>query len=164
MDKLFIGSQSGMFVYSISNPDNPVQTGQFNHVRSCDPVIADNKYAYVTLRSGTACQGFTNELDVLSLNNFMNPALLKVYNLTNPHGLSKDGTTLFICDGQAGLKIYDAADVMNLKMLKQIEGIETYDVIALNGNALVVAKDGLYQYDYSSLSNIKLLSKITISK
>ncbi len=164
MDKLFIGSQSGMFVYSISNPDNPVQAGQFNHVRSCDPVIADTKYAYVTLRSGTACQGFTNELDVLSLNNFMNPALLKVYNLTNPHGLSKDGTTLFICDGQAGLKIYDAADVMNLKMLKQIEGIETYDVIALNGNALVVARDGLYQYDYSNLSNIKLLSKITISK
>ncbi|HYK57417.1 MAG TPA: hypothetical protein VEV15_13195, partial [Flavisolibacter sp.] len=164
MDKLFIGSQSGMFVYSISNPDNPVQTGQFNHVRSCDPVIADTKYAYVTLRSGTACQGFTNELDILSLNNFMNPALLKVYNLTNPHGLSKDGTTLFICDGQAGLKIYDAADVMNLKMLKQIEGIETYDIIALNGNALVVAKDGLYQYDYSNLSNIKLLSKITISK
>jgi hypothetical protein len=164
MDKLFIGSQSGMFVYSITNPDNPVQAGQFNHVRSCDPVIADNKYAYVTLRSGTACQGFTNELDVLSLSNFMNPTLLKVYNLTNPHGLSKDGTTLFICDGQAGLKIYDAVDVMNLKMLKQMEGIETYDVIALNGNALVVAKDGLYQYDYSNLSNIKLLSKITISK
>jgi hypothetical protein len=164
MGKLFIGSQSGMFVYSISNPDNPVQTGQFSHVRSCDPVIADNKYAYVTLRSGTACQGFTNELDILSLNNFTDPSLLKVYNLTNPHGLSKDGTTLFICDGQAGLKVYNAADVLNLKMIKQVEGLETYDVIALNGNALVVAKDGLYQYDYSNLSNIRLLSKINVLK
>ena len=164
MDKLFIGSQTGMYVYSINNPNNPIQTGQFHHVRSCDPVIADNQYAYVTLRSGTACQGFTNELDILSLSNFSNPSLLKVYNLTNPHGLSKDGTTLFLCDGQAGLKIYNAADVMNLQLLRQIEGIETYDVIALKGRALVVAKDGLYQYDYSNLSNIRLLSKITVLK
>jgi hypothetical protein len=164
MNKLFIGSQSGMFIYNISNPDNPVQTGQFSHVRSCDPVIADNKYAYVTLRSGTACQGFTNELDVLELNNLTDPSLLKVYNLTNPHGLSKDGNTLFICDGQAGLKIYNAADVLNLQLVKQITDLETYDVIAWNGNALVVAKDGLYQYDYSNLSNIRLLSKINVSK
>ena len=164
MDRLFIGSQSGMFIYNISNPDNPVQTGQFSHVRSCDPVIADTKYAYVTLRSGTACQGFTNELDVLQLNNLTDPSLLKVYNLTNPHGLSKDGTTLFICDGQAGLKVYNAADVMNLQLVKHITELETYDVIAWNGNALVVAKDGLYQYDYSDLSNIRLLSKINVSK
>ena len=55
MNRLFIGSQTGMFIYNLSNPDNPVQDGQFNHVRSCDPVIADEKYAYVTLRSGS-CQ------------------------------------------------------------------------------------------------------------
>jgi hypothetical protein len=60
--------------------------------------------------------------------------------------------------------VYNAADIMNLKMIKQIEDLETYDVIALNGNALVVAKDGLYQYDYSNLSNIRLLSKINVSK
>jgi len=78
--------------------------------------------------------------------------------------LSKDGSTLFICDGQAGLKIYNASDVMNLQLVKQIGNLETYDVIAMNGNALVIAKDGLYQYDYSNLSNIRLLSKITVSK
>ena len=35
MNRLFIGSQTGMFIYNLSNPDNPVQDGQFNHVRSC---------------------------------------------------------------------------------------------------------------------------------
>jgi hypothetical protein len=45
---------------------------------------------------------------------------------------------------------------------KQIKGSETYDVIAFNGWALVVAKDGLYQYDYSSLSNINLISKMSV--
>ena len=84
--------------------------------------------------------------------------------MTNPHGLSKDGNTMFICDGTGGLKIYNTSDISNLQMIKQITGIETYDVIAFNGNALVVTKDGLYQYDYSNLNNIHLRSKITISK
>lgn len=162
--KLFIGSQTGMFIYSISNPDNPVQNGQFSHARVCDPVIADNQYAYVTLRSGNTCVGFTNQLDIISLNNNNNPTLVKSYALTNPYGLSKDGNTLFICDGRDGLKIYNAANVSSLQLVKQFPGIETYDVIAFNNNALVVAKDGIYQYDYSDLNNIVLKSKMTISR
>lgn len=163
-NKLFIGSQTGMFIYSLSNPDNPIQEGQFNHVRSCDPVIADNNHAYVTLRSGSMCAGFNNELDILNINNLSNPTMVKVYALTNPHGLSKDGNTLFICDGSDGLKIYNATNVSDLKLIKKIEGIETFDVITLGGVALVVAKDGLYQYDYTNLSDIRFLSKITLTK
>ncbi|HEY0750025.1 MAG TPA: hypothetical protein VGD26_02650, partial [Chitinophagaceae bacterium] len=68
-DNLFIGSTSGMYIFSISNPDNPVQVGQFAHARSCDPVIADDNYAYVTLRSGSECLGYTNQLDVVAVNN-----------------------------------------------------------------------------------------------
>jgi hypothetical protein len=162
-NQLFIGSQNGMFMYNINNPDKPVSAGQFAHVRSCDPVIADDNYAYVTLRSGTACLGFTNQLEILKLNSFTDPQLLKTYSFTNPHGLSKDGNLLFICDGSDGLKIYNSSDVSNLALIKQFTNLETYDVIAWNNKALVVAKDGLYQYDYTDLNNIHLLSKITIA-
>ena len=164
MDKLFIGSSSGMFIYNITNPDNPVQIGQFAHFESCDPVIADNQFAYVTLRSGSVCQGFTNELEVLQLNNLTNPSLLKVYPMVNPHGLSKDGSTLFVCDGREGLKIYDAGSVTNMQLIKKISGLEAYDVIAMNGNAIVVAKDGLYQFNYSNTASIYQVSRITISQ
>ena len=51
---------------------------------------------------------------------------------------------------------------MNLQLIKQFTGAETYDVIANNKIAIVVAKDGLYQYDYSALNNIHLVSKIDI--
>jgi hypothetical protein len=162
-NKLFIGSATGMYIFSFSNPDDPTQDGQFNHVRSCDPVIADDTYAYVTLRSGSRCLGFTNQLEIVKLNNFTNPSLLKTYPLTNPHGLSKDGNLLFICDGPDGLKMYNSADVNNLVLLKTINGIDAYDVIAWNGLALVVAKDGLYQYDYSDPANVKLLSRLAIT-
>lgn len=163
-DKLFIGSTTGMFVFSVSNPDNPVQTGQFAHVRSCDPVIADDTHAYVTLRSGTTCAGFTNQLDVLTLNNLTNPSLLKTYQLTNPHGLSKDGNTLFICDGKEGLKVFNASTPASLQLIKQIAGMETYDVIAFNNNAIVVASDGLYQFNYADINNITQVSKLSILK
>jgi len=161
-NKLFIGSTTGMFVYDISTPTSPVKVSNFNHVRSCDPVIADNNNAFVTLRSGTTCQGFTEQLDVLDITNLSNPTLVKSYQMTNPHGLSKDGNTLIICDGRDGLKFYNASDVRNLSLQKHITGLNTYDVIAINGWALVVAKDGLYQYDYSSLSNVNLISKMSV--
>ncbi len=162
-NKLFIGSTSGMFIYDISASSSPSLLGQFSHVTSCDPVIADDDNAYVTLRSGTQCQGFTNQLEVLNINNLSNPQLVKTYPMANPHGLSKDGTTLFICDGNAGVKVYNAADVRNLQLIKTISGVESYDVIAYNKIALIVAKDGLYQYNYSNLNAIKLLSKISIA-
>lgn len=161
-NKLFIGSNTGMFIYDISNPTTPVKVSNFTHATSCDPVIADNNNAFVTLRSGTPCRGFTNQLDVLDITNLSSPALVKTYQMNNPHGLSKDGNTLIICDGADGLKFYNASDVRNLSLQKHITGLNTYDVIAINGWALVVAKDGLYQYDYSSLSNVTLLSKMSV--
>jgi hypothetical protein len=163
-NNLFIGSNVGMFIYNISSPDNPVKTGQFSHVLSCDPVIADDNHAYVTLRSGNNCRNSVNQMDVLQLNNLTNPSLVKSYPLTNPHGLSKDGNLLLICDGKAGLKVYNASNASNLQLLSTISTIETYDVIAMNGIAIVVAIDGLYQYSYSDPSNPTLLSKLAILK
>jgi hypothetical protein len=83
---LFIGSRSGMYILDISSPETPTQISNYQHVRSCDPVVVDEKYAYVTLRSGTQCQGFTNQLEVIDISNLKSPQLLKTYPMTNPHG------------------------------------------------------------------------------
>lgn len=159
---LFIGTQTGMMIVNINNPIAPVHTGSFAHANVCDPVIADDKYAYVTLRSGTTCQGFLNELDIIDIQNMSAPNLLIKYPFTNPHGLSKDGELLFICDGDGGLKIFDAKNVMDIKLLKHIPLQNTFDVIAFNHTAFVSANNGLYQFDYSDLQNIQLQSKLII--
>jgi hypothetical protein len=159
---LFIGSSAGMFIYGTSNPNTPTQLGRFAHARACDPVIADGNFAYVTLRSGTTCSGFNNQLDVINVQNLSTPSLVKTYPLTNPHGLSKSGSTLFICDGNGGFKVFNAADVNNIKLFKTITGMDAYDVIASNNIALVVAKDGLYQYNYADAANPVLLSKMSV--
>jgi hypothetical protein len=158
--KLFMGNFNGMYIYDLSNPAAPVKQGTFSHLRTCDPVIADGPHAFVTLHSGTTCSGYTNELDVLDITSLSNPSLLKIYALTNPRGLSKDGNLLFICDGQDGLKIFDATDVNNLNPVKNLGGFEANDVIAQHGNAIVIATDGIYQFDYSDIQHIQQLSKI----
>ena len=163
-NKLFIGSTSGVFIYDIaSNPAQPTASGQFSHARACDPVIADDKYAYVTLSDGTKCGGYSNELDIVDATNLNSNSLFKVYPLTHPEGLAKDGSTLFICDGKDGLKVYDGSDALNLKLIGHIGGLETYDIIAENGLAIVVAKDGIYEYDYSDVNHIRQLSKLSVN-
>lgn len=59
---------------------------------------------------------------------------------------------------------YNAKDVRNLRLIQKFANLESYDVIAYNKIALVVAKEGLYQYDYSNLRNIHLVGKLAISK
>jgi hypothetical protein len=160
-DKLFIGSNNGVYMYDISSsPGKPSAAGEFTHVRGCDPVIADDDYAYVTLNDSSACLGFNNELQVVNIKDLNNSFLVKSYQLTHPTGLSKDGNTIFICDGKGGLKIYNTADVNNLQLIKQLKDAEVYDVVAQNGLAIVLGKDGIYQYDYADMNNIHLISKL----
>jgi hypothetical protein len=164
-ENLFIGSNTGMFVFSLQNPAAPQKTGSFQHAFACDPVIADDTHAYVTLRSGTTCRGaVVNQLDVIDIANLQSPSLLKTYQLTNPHGLSKDGNLLFVCDGKDGLRVYNATNPTSLTLVKQFKGFEAYDVIAWNNNALVVTKTALLQFDYSNQTNISQRSSIAIQK
>ncbi len=168
-DKLFIGSQTGMFIYSISNPASPAFISNFTHACFNDPVIADDNYAYITLRATneSVCRGVaaqTNELDIVNITNILQPSLVRIYNMAGPKGLSKDGDHLFICDDKGGLKIFNVANVQDIKLLKVINNITPFDIICNGGLAIVVADEGIFQYDYSNINDVKLISKITVSK
>jgi hypothetical protein len=157
-DNLFLGSDIGTFIYDITNPGNPVQVGEFTHGQACDPVITDGTDAYITLHAGSSCGGASNELDVVNVQNIEITSLVKTYPMISPKGLSKDGNLLFVCDGPDAVKLFDATHPSQLQLLAQIKTSGPYDVIAANKNLLVVATQGLYQYDYSDPSNIRLLS------
>ena len=160
-NNLFVGSMNGMHIFSVTNPDFPVKTGMFTHATACDPVIVDDTYAYVTLRTGTFCAGPNNQMDVVNITNLSSPSLVKTYPFTNPFGLSKDADHIFLCDGVAGLRVLNTQNVNNITTVKTLGGMETYDVIAVNNIAITVAKDGLYFVDYSNINDIKIISKIS---
>lgn len=169
-NNLFIGTQTGMYIYGLNNPEKPSQLSLFVHARLCDPVIADDKYAFVTLHSNNnpstgffTCFGNLNQLDIIDITDLTKSKWQKSYTLTRPYGLSKDGNMLFICDSEAGLKIFDATDPLNLKQTKTMAIGTTSDVIALDGIAYVTTSEGLYQFSYKNTNNITLLSKISLN-
>jgi hypothetical protein len=163
-NKLFIGSTSGMFIYGIENPSEPYQIGQFQHASSCDPVVIEGNYAYVTLRGGNLCGAIESQLDVIDIQNLNEPKLISIYPMVEPYGLGIDDSVLFVCDGNAGLKIYNASDPLKISdnLLAHYADINAFDVIPLGNVLVLIGTGGLYQYDYSNLDSIRQLSHIPI--
>jgi len=162
-DNLFIGTQTGMLIYSTSQPDNPKRVGIYNHFQSCDPVVAQGNYAYVTLRSGTPCRNASaNSLEVIDISNVASPKLISSYPMTNPRGLAADSSVLFVGEGDAGLRILDISDPTRVKPLYRLDSVKTYDVIPYRKRLLVTGPDGIYQYSYADLTRLKLLSKLPV--
>jgi len=156
-DKLFVGSQTGMYIFGSENGQLNYLS-RFEHIRSCDPVVADGDYAFITLNSAsTSCWNSTNELQVVDISDIYNPQFIKSYQLTEPHGLGIDQDLLFVCDN--GLKVYDRNDVNDLQRIAYFTDIKPYDVIPYDSLLLVTAEEGLSFYQYENKS-IKLLSKI----
>jgi hypothetical protein len=165
-DRMFLGTTTGMVIFDISNPLVPAARTFFSHARSCDPVVVADTLAYITLRTGTTCGGSLNCLDIVNIKNILQPSLIYTYPMSNPHGLGKSGDLLFICDGASGLKIYDASDPKSVgeHLIYTYPNINAYDVIPLGNLLVMIGDDGLYQYDYTNIRNITLLSKIEVDK
>lgn len=161
---MFFGTRNGMIIYSVADPLNPVYESMMNHVYGCDPVVVENDLAYVTVWSGNACGQNTNELFIVDVSDIKNPKQIVSYSMKQPKGLGIDNGTLFVCDD--GLKVFDAADPQTImsNVLAHYKGMDGYDVIPWNNTLMMIADDGLYQYDYSNLKDIKLLSKLSINK
>lgn len=145
---LFIGSQEGMYIYDISTPTEPKWLSTYQHIISCDPVVADERYAYVTLRSvESVCGRFTDQLDIVDISDLTNPFLQISYPMTHPKGLGVDGNELFVCDD--GLKVFDISHIDSLVMKYHFH-IEANDIIPYRDHLMVIGEDGLYQYSYAN--------------
>jgi len=159
---LFIGTQSGMIIYETGTQGGLTRISEFAHVVSCDPVVTDGKYAYVTLRSqqdNQRCWRPSNQLDILDVQDITNPFLVNSIDMTFPKGLGISDSTLFVCD--EGLKVFNVADVMDVREVAHIN-IPANDVIPWRGVLIVTANDGLYQYRYNNMQ-LDLLSKLDIT-
>ncbi|MFV0391295.1 MAG: LVIVD repeat-containing protein [Paludibacteraceae bacterium] len=159
-ENLFMGTPTGMLIYSANDPLNPVYESSLQHVYGCDPVVVENDVAYVTVHSGNNCGQNNNQLIVIDVKDVKNPKAIVTYEMTKPKGLGIDNNTLFVCD--EGLKVYDATNPKGIMVnqLAHFKAMEGFDVIAFDNVLMMIAEDGIYQYDYSDLKNIKPLSKI----
>lgn len=155
-NSLYLGSEWGMYIFDISDPANPKSLSYYQHIYSCDPVVANDSLAYVTLRTESFCGRSTNELQVVDIKNPANPVFLSRLSMTKPYGLGIDGKNLFVCDD--GLKVYSLSDPVHPSLNKHFK-IPAFDVIPDENLLMVLATDGLYQYSYQN-DTISFLSHL----
>ena len=161
-NKLFIGTNRGMHIFSATDPANPVQLSTYSHIFACDPVVVQGKYAYVTLRTGNMCRQASNQLEVVDIEDPTKPKQVAVYPMQNPHGLSTSGDNLFLCEGNYGIKSFNIANKTKIgdNMLQHLNNIKSFDVIAGPKSLIVTGEDGVYQFNYNNAANLKQLSII----
>lgn len=156
-EHLFLGSMRGMYIYDISSPAVPSLVGEFEHGTACDPVVVDGDYAFVTLRGGNMCGATESGLFIVDISDMSNPFLVKTYPMEEPYGLGVKDEKLFVCDGASGLKVYDKTNVEELVPLNHFKDIDTFDVIPMEDNLLMIGAEVIYQYEYLE-NKIKLIS------
>lgn len=146
-DYLYLGTPNGLEIFNIEDGANPYFVSTANHVRGCDPVVADSNYAYVTVRNSPICGTAEEEniLEIFDTEDPENPVSVSITQLEYPIGLAIDGDILFVCDDS--LKIFDVSDRMNPSHLKSYES-NSYDVIINGNNVVTVSDDGIKQYLY----------------
>lgn len=160
-DFLYIGSRNGMFIYETSNPETPQQLSAVQHFTACDPVIANDTHAFVTLDTSAGCGNNLSALQIYNVEDVTKPVLISQRNLIAPKGLGLYGNYLFVCDDE--VKVFDISDPENSKLAHSID-ISAFDVIIQNNHLIAVGDNQLNQYalDMNDITNTPLLSNISI--
>ena len=168
---LFVGSQSAMYIYDIRKAEYPKKLSRSLHFKSCDPVVAIDTLAFVTLNSslGGWCGQSGNQMNVYDISDVKNPVSLCTVEMSSPRGLAVDGEQkiVFVCDN--GIKAYDITDPRNVEILytsisvPEVGRPDAYDCLLWQNRLLVTGADGLYQLGYDR-EKFTFISKIDIRR
>lgn len=161
-DKLFIGSSSVVYIYSVADPAKPQKLSEAvsPQIRwRCDPVVAKDTVAYATLRTNGPCGGTMSVLAYFDIKDINNPVQKGFYNVAEPYGLGYADNVLYVCD-RTGLMVFDISKAYQPKFLKTLSGSSYIDVIPYGDLLICWVKDGMIIYDITDNQNPVLLSKI----
>lgn len=160
LDKyLFIGSRTGMFIYSIADPEKPIKLSQVQHFTACDPAIANATHSFVTLNSNRFCGNNTNVLQIYNTTNLSDPFLVHSRNLVAPKGLALYGNYLFVCDDV--IKIFNITNPVEPVSVGNIDR-ECFDLIIRGNQLFAIGNSGLYRFELnpSDITEIKFKSQV----
>ena len=153
-DRLFIGAMQGMYVFSIVEPAKPVAVGSIMHLRSCDPVVANDTISYTTLQGNVRCGPAQSGLYVYDIKTVTSPVLKKLLPLSTPYGLGLMDSVLFVCCGNNGLSAVNVSDPFNPKIMYTKKDAFYMDVIPYGNLLICYVNTGILIYDASNAANI----------
>jgi hypothetical protein len=161
-DKLFIGSTSMVYIFSVENPESPKKLSTAispEVIRRCDPVVAKDTVAYATLRTNGPCGGRQSVLVAYDIRDIANPVQKADYPVSEPYGLGYADTALYVCD-RYGLHVFNIEKAFDPQLKKTFTDGWYLDVIPYNNTLICQVQDGLTLYDITSCMNPTLITKI----
>jgi hypothetical protein len=158
---LFVGSRTGLYIYSISTPSSPRLVGEAKHARSCDPVVANDTASYTTLFGSSTCGPATSGLYVHDVRNVQTPFLKKTIPLNNPIGLGMADSALYVCCGSEGLKIFSIKDAYNPVLIQTKPDGHFVDLIPYGDLLICRVNNGLRLYDITNRLAPSFIKEVT---
>ena len=160
-NNLFLGSSNGMFIYSLADPAKPTLTGQAQHFRSCDPVVANDSFAFVTLRGGTPCGPVTDGLYTYNILDLTHPVLISTLEMATPSGLGLNGNIVYVCRKTNGLSVVDVSNIAKPTIRKTLEDANDFeDVIVYDKLLICYVNTGIRLYDISTADDPVYISSV----
>lgn len=148
-DKLFIGSNTAMYIYSTANPELPKKLSEATYfVRGHDPIVAVDSVAYSTVRNEFG----GGVLNCFNIKDISTPQNVNRVGMTNPYGLGIKDSALYVCEADSGIKVFTIAKAYTPILKNQIRFNETaYDVIVKNNILICYIKGGVSLFDIADL-------------
>ncbi len=152
--KLFIGSASSMYIYSLQNPAKPQLLSKSDYTVSmaCDPIFVKDSVAFAALRvqltgpcSNRGLGG--SVLQVYNIKNPSSPLLVTTRPLMTPQGLGAKDNALYVCEINFGLHIFDISNPYVPEDKGFISGDTFYDVIPYGNILIAQVAGGFRLYD-----------------
>lgn len=159
-NNLFLGTKTGLYIYSLATPEQPQLIGEAKHARSCDPVVASDSVAFVTLKSNAGCGPAESGLYIHDIKNITAPQLKKMVPLPDPVGLGLQDNILYVCCGSAGLKVFDVTKPYEPTLLTTKNDADFVDVIPYNGTLICYVQNGILLYDITKPSEPVLVKEL----
>lgn len=163
--KLFLGSTSVIYIFSIDDPANPQKISEAispTVMRRCDPVVAKDSAAYATLRTNSSCGGTVSILAAYDIRDINHPVQRGRVELYEPYGLGYSGNTLYVCDRMQGIVVFDISQPYSPVRVRNVAApsISFMDVIPYNNILVCWINNGMQLYDISSPQNPTLIKTI----
>lgn len=161
-NNLFVGSNQALYVYQLNNPGKPAAVSSVSYVfRGRDPVVANDRMVFSTVRNLNNTGGVLNILDIRQV---ANPTLRNTIPMQEPYGLGLSGNTLFVCEGTYGFKSYEISNSPDsIGVIKQIgqvvNGDKFLDVIPAYPLLITYIQGGFSIYQISDPAKPRFISE-----
>lgn len=163
-DKLFIGSASQVYIYSLDNPAKPKLLSSAispQVMRRCDPVVAMDSVAFATLRTNGPCGGTQSVLAVYNIKDITHPKQVFTYPVGEPYGLGYKDDVLYVCDKERGLLLFDISDPYKPELINSNINDGSYvDVIPYQNTLICWTTTGVILYDITNNHEPVLIKNI----